>query len=306
MLDFDSPSASQVSPLTTPTTSGVSLPTSASVPVLIKPNKAKSWVWEHFSIYHPKHHPEKKGTANCNICIAQVKHGDNTDKLIRHIRTEHKEIYKEFLSKKASTDLENNYITNWMKPTNRNTVLNAFLKWTIMTYQPLNTCTDPYFREFCAALNNKAEIFGRGRITDELEKLSERVRVILKTKLKGEDVAITTDHWTSIGNESYLAITAHWISSDWNLHCTTLCCTHHPLVSETALEIARVVREGWEAFDIDADSIVAIVSDTAANMNAAGILFNSPHHYCVAHVLELTRGFAFEDENVPGAENTMG
>lgn len=30
-----------------------------------------------------------------------------------------------------------------------------FLKWTIYTYQPVNTCENPYFRKMCYELNTK-------------------------------------------------------------------------------------------------------------------------------------------------------
>jgi zinc finger BED domain-containing protein 1 (E3 SUMO-protein ligase ZBED1) len=48
-----------------------------------------------------------------------------------------------------------------------------------------------------------------------------------------------------------------------------------------------------------------VVSDTAANMTAAGCLYPCPLIYCAAHTLELTSGIGFNDENIPGAEGTM-
>jgi hypothetical protein len=66
-----------------------------------------------------------------------------------------------------------------------------------------------------------------------------------------------------------------------------------------------VVRERWEAFGIVEQQLVAVVTDTAPNMNAAGQIYPCPHHYCVAHVLELTTGLAFTDVHLPGAQDTM-
>jgi hypothetical protein len=42
---------------------------------------------------------------------------------------------------------------------------------------------------------------------------------------------------------------------------------------------------------------LAVVTDTAANMNLAGLLFGPDHHCCAAHALELTTGLAFDDIN---------
>ena len=44
----------------------------------------------------------------------------------------------------------------------------------------------------------------------EKEKLLEELRQV-------EYVALTGDFWTSVATESYLGLTAHFISSDWQL-----------------------------------------------------------------------------------------
>jgi hypothetical protein len=302
MLAFDSPdnsSATVASTVSSVLTSSTKRP---SV-VLTKPGRAKSAWWEHFDKFDEKVHPDKKGWAKCVHCQELVKYVTSTDKLERHVHKVHKDLAQELQAKKAKLDMEQQSVKSWAKP--KSSVMQAFMKWTIMTYQPLNTCEDPYFRNLCRSLNKDAEVFGRGRITAKVQEAAARMRHLLSDTLCGKVIALTTDHWTSIANQSYLAITAHWIDEDWALQYSTLCCTHHPLTRETAPEVARVVQEGWEAFGIGAQQIVAVVTDTAPNMNAAGQIFPCPHHYCVAHVLELTTGLAFTDVHLPGAEGTM-
>lgn len=73
----------------------------------------------------------------------------------------------------------------------------------------------------------------------------------------------------------------------------------------TGVLTAKLLKEAWEIFNLNADHIVAVVSDTAANMTAAGRHYPCPLIYCTAHNLELTSGIGFSDENLPGAEGTM-
>jgi hypothetical protein len=101
-------------------------------------------------------------------------------------------------------------MNDWAKP--NSWVLEAFMRGP----KPLiNTCENSYFRDLCRSLNKDAEFFGRGRIT------AARMRHLLSYKLLGKAVALTTDHWTSVANQSYLAITAHWMDENWDLqYCT--------------------------------------------------------------------------------------
>ena len=39
-------------------------------------------------------------------------------------------------------------------------------------------------------------------------------------------IALTSDFWTSLDNESYCVIICHWITDDWNLKSVVLECVH--------------------------------------------------------------------------------
>ena len=115
------------------------------------------------------------------------------------------------------------------------------------------------------------------------------------------------DHWTSVAGHAYTAATAHFVD-DWELHAATLCCESHANQS-TAPQIRREVHDARIDYGLDVDKLVSITIDTAANMNAAGMLFEAhdhfPRHYCFAHVIELTTEVAFSDERLPGANGVM-
>jgi hypothetical protein len=126
----------------------------------------------------------------------------------------------------------------------------------------------------------------------------------MKEFLADQYFALTTDDWTSCSNETYMASTIHYIDEGWVLRAMTLCCDPHT-GETTGVLTAKLLKEAWEVFNLTEDHIVAVVSDTAANMTAAGRHYPCPLIYCAAHNLELTSGIGFSDENLPGAEGTM-
>lgn len=61
---------------------------------------------------------------------------------------------------------------------------------------------------------------GRDKIQSLLLKKEANVQASVQTMLKGKYLSITSDGWTSCANESYTALTSHFIH-DWKL--VTVC-----------------------------------------------------------------------------------
>jgi len=125
--------------------------------------------------------------------------------------------------------------------------------------------------------------------------------------LIGNEFAITADHWTSIANDNYLGVTAHFIDSDWILRSPMLLCEKHE-ERQRGQDIIESIERAMDEFNLQKDLCQAWVTDTAANMNTMGILLerdplNPPHHYCADHILELTTGLAFKDTD--DTQNTL-
>ena len=53
--------------------------------------------------------------------------------------------------------------------------------------------------------------------------------------------------------------------------------------SQSAQDISDALDNARAAYALDMEHLMACVTDTAPNMNAAGVLFQKPHHYCVDH-----------------------
>jgi hypothetical protein len=100
---------------------------------------------------------------------------------------------------------------------------------------------------------------------------SEFLKQTLILAFIGMYCALTTDHWTSVANASYLAATVHFIIENWELISFTLSCSEHSGASE-APDVLRELKKAWEAFGNTTEFLMAIVSDTAPVMAAFGRL----------------------------------
>ena len=136
--------------------------------------------------------------------------------------------------------------------------MTSYLKWIVMTYQPIATCEDPHFCTMCSSLNSHVPHLGRAKVISLIKDTSEFVKQTLILALKGIYCAITTDHWTSIANVSYLAATVHFINEDWELISFTLSCKEHSGASK-APDVLRELKKAWESFGITTEFLMAVV-----------------------------------------------
>ena len=279
---------------------------------LVVPDRASSWVWKHFRAYDPKH-LDKKGMIRCILCgpkVVDLIYGvsfKSTSKLTQHLASKHRDIYEAHFAEEARVQ---NIVEGPMKKfvSYGGDFMKMYCRWVVRTYQAIDTCNNPEFRDMCAALNPKASVIDRKSALDEIIKTKIVVKEELKSILKGEYHAVTFDHWTSVAGHAYTAATVHFIDDMWELHTATLCCEYHTNES-TAPEIRREIHAVRTDYGLDLDKLVSITTDTASNMNSAGMLFEEhdqvPHHYCFAHVFELTAKKAFSDKYLPGADGVM-
>ena len=71
----------------------------------------------------------------------------------------------------------------------------------------------------------------------------------------------TTDMWTSAANDSYMTITIHFISSDWELN--SFCLETVPLFTDhTGQNIADAILDILENWNLSRDNLVATTTDS--------------------------------------------
>ncbi|TRY82969.1 hypothetical protein DNTS_033317 [Danionella cerebrum] len=94
-------------------------------------------------------------------------------------------------------------------------------------------------------------------------------------------IALTGDHWTSVSNNNYLGVTAHYINDTWELKsfALTILKTEERHFAEACKEQFLSVARKW---DIEA-KMTTIGTDSARNMVAAIRLTRYEHMNCRSH-----------------------
>ena len=139
----------------------------------------------------------------------------------------------------------------------------------------------------------------RKMVVEMMMRKQHEIRCELKLQMKGQLVALTIDHWTSQANQNYTGLTAHFINSNWELVSLDLGCFLHEghTAGADVLEgmlVNLVVDCGFEELNV-----IAVVSDSAANMVSFGRMIESaqiPHVCCTDHIIQLTAKLAFGDD----------
>lgn len=100
---------------------------------------------------------------------------------------------------------------------------------------------------------------------------------------KATAVSLTSDMWTSINTDAYLAITCHYIDDSDKMNTVLLDVEKFPdrhAVENMALVKKNVMME-WAI----KDKVKCLVTDAAANMIACAKILQVRHSVCIAHAL---------------------
>ena len=123
----------------------------------------------------------------------------------RHLERHHKELLKTTAPVTGALDrfVEKNPC-----------LMDAMLKWIVMTHKPLSEVTDPYFRAMLTAASPKVKHIS-------IESLHGEVYEFVKSKLPdhfhGQNVSLTTDGWKSTASQRFVSLTCHWINNEWEV-----------------------------------------------------------------------------------------
>ena len=137
--------------------------------------------------------------------------------------------------------------------------------------RPFSVVQDVRFKKLVNMLEPKYKIPSRPHFSQKvLPKLYNETKQKVTQRLEDVDtIAITTDGWTSRATESYITITAHGITSDWEMVNFVL--QTCPLYeSHTGLNIGEVITTVVDEWNLKrANRDIAIVTDNVRNMDVA-------------------------------------
>lgn len=98
-------------------------------------------------------------------------------------------------------------------------------------------------------------------------------------------VSLTTDMWTSINMDAYMAVTCHFVDEHATLNSVLLGVQAFP-ESHTAENLASAKASLMNEWGIT-NKVTCMVTDGAANMVACVRELRLRHHICTAHTLNL-------------------
>lgn len=98
-----------------------------------------------------------------------------------------------------------------------------------------------------------------------IDQQKDAVQGSIKEEMKGRRVSLTTDLWTSSTMESYITVTAHYITDERTMKArvlTTSLMAERHTASNTSDRLSATIRE-WDL------QVFCTVHDNASNMNLA-------------------------------------
>lgn len=158
-----------------------------------------------------------------------------------------------------------------------------------LDFQPFSVVADKGFRSFVQALNPGYELPSRKTISQTMiPAMYEQCLNQCKKFVQVEEitsVCLTTDCWTSINGESFLAVTMHFVDNLFNVRQMLLKC-HQLNERHTSINLARALQNIIEEWSLT-NKVSLIVSDNAANIKKAIEDLGMKHLGCFAHSLNL-------------------
>ncbi|XP_033990656.1 zinc finger BED domain-containing protein 4-like [Trematomus bernacchii] len=245
----------------------------ATCKVRMEPAKKRktSPMWEYFDqISHNK--------VKCLLCSRELGYSNNTSSMLRHYRAMHE--MKEGHAGDAGGPAQGT------RPTRKQDLDEALVNLIVKDTQPFSVVEDVGFRAFVALLDPNYVIPKRQAVKAMVEAkyALERSKAIADMQ-KVVAVSLTSDMWTSINMDAYLAVTCHFVDDNTRLNSVLLGVQQFPQ-THTAENLARVKTSLMEEWGIT-DKVTCLVTDGAANMISCGKHLKLRHAICIAHTLNL-------------------
>ncbi len=171
----------------------------------------------------------------------------------------------------------------------------ALVKMVAKDLQPLSMVDDQGFLEFCHAMDPKYKVPSRPHLTGTLlpNLFLKTQGEIKKSVLEVQSLSLTCDLWTSVTNDSFMAVTCHyWDEEAQELKSPILdCAGFHG--RHTGDRIREELRRCIKDFGIQG-KILALVTDNGSNIVKAAADMGVRRLSCAAHTLNLVVTNAIE------------
>ena len=281
---------------------------------LVSKKKTKSFVWNYFGFESDGNgRPRCINSPKCHLCRATIAAKDsNTTNLYSHLKSKHPE---EFLlaqraSNKGSLERKGqaSILDSWKKQQllsssskEHKSLTNSIAYCLARDMLPLSTVDKPGFRAMIHQFNPRYQLPTRKHFTKvAVPALVTEVKSKIEQQIKSKQLdyfSATTDLWTSAAGDPYITFTTHFIDSSWELKSFCLQ-THYIPEDHTAANIAEVLEETLQQWELEDKKLVGITTDSGSNIKLACTLLNWTRLSCFGHNLNLAVGKGLNDGRV--------
>lgn len=249
-------------------------------------------VWNHFNLAEEG----DKTYAQCTIkgCTSKVVYHNSTTALFNHLKFNHPDAYQACLKKKVTKAPRQSTLPIFNSKTHNPSlervsgITAAIGRFIAFDMRPISTIEGQGFQSLIHYLEPKYEIPCRRVFTETvIPRLYESLKNNILQQLKSANsFGLTFDYWSSIALKSFLTLTVHFCSQDFELWSYVLK-TVEVLQSHTGQNTANTVKSILDEFGLKENLALKFftVSDGASNMRLAGQELSYPHFSCFAHIL---------------------
>ena len=260
----------------------------------------KSKVWQHFGFkVDSQEKIINKKEVICRKCEKLLPYSGNTTNLTHHLKQYHEEEYSLLLktaksspcksSKKEQPKIE--YFTKSLYPRSSQrfkSCKDALVEYLCKDMEPLSAVDSLPFLKLIQTLDPRYKPSSRSHFTRVLLPVKyESIKAVVKDSLKNAGwCSLTTDMWTGYHSRSYIAVTAHTISAEWEMKSYCLATrevTDGHTAETISLELSDVIAE-WE---LD-DKVFGMTTDNAKNVKNAVDNLGYTHFGRIGHILQLS------------------
>ncbi|XP_053569082.1 zinc finger BED domain-containing protein 4-like [Bombina bombina] len=264
------------------------------------PSILKASIWAHFGFYeHTGKHELDKTHAVCKASHTKIKYLGNTTNLRNHVRRFHSEMLtpataasataKEITRLAEAHQPRIDAMLSTLPPNSEKgkRITKAVATFIAKDLRPYSVLENLGFRNLLKTLEPRYKIPSRNHLTENVipALYHETKAQVIASMSQASRVAITCDSWTSVTTESYVTVTAHYVSKDWKIlsHVLQTRAVYESHMGSHLAELLSRVVEEWQL----SDKSVVLVTDNASNMIVAAQVGKFPHVKCFAHTLNL-------------------
>ncbi|XP_047135552.1 zinc finger BED domain-containing protein 4-like [Hydra vulgaris] len=237
---------------------------------------------------------DQKNQTKCSICYKILPYNSSTSSMQSHLSIDH--CINSKISKKSTTLLNDDDISdiesgneNGFEETGHKKLNRLLMNFIVGTDQPISIVRHPDFVNLVSELNKSYKMPCINTVSKKLiPSITDNLKSILMLELKGcRFITITCDSWSSLGKNSYLGVTCHFIDKNMTLVDRNL---DLKFMSEmkTAEYLFNTLNEIFSEWSIN-NKIFALVTDSGANIFSAVNKFddNVLKIPCAGHRLNL-------------------